>query len=136
MTENPLTLGAATTSFNFSDPSANIWVKPSPTPGVITNTPRKIVGAVATMWGGDANTNKNAKYNGVANDKVQILNDFSVSSNTNDILYQAYKNSDLNMDAKLKYNNFDNDKNWLLNLITISTSPSTPNSIISQHTPN
>ena len=43
---------------------------------------------------------------------------------------------DLNMDGKVKYNNSDNDKNWLLNLITISASPSTPNTIISQHTPN
>jgi hypothetical protein len=136
MTNNTLALGASLTSFNFSDPSASIWVKPSPNPGDITNTPRRNVGAVATMWGGDANTNKNAKYNGLANDKERILYDFGASSNTNDILYQVYKNSDLNMDAKVKYNNSDNDKNWLLNLITISASPSTPNTIISQHTPN
>ena len=135
MTGTVVTLGASTTSFNFSDPSANVWVKPG-YPTTITNTPRKTVGAVATMWGGDANTNKNAKYNGTANDKEQILYDFGVSSNTNDILYQVYKNSDLNMDAKVKYNNSDNDKNWLLNLILISASPSTPNIIISQHTPN
>jgi hypothetical protein len=134
MTGNLVTLGASTTSFDFSDPSANVWVKPG-YPTTITNTPRKTVGAVATMWGGDANTNKNSKYNGTANDKEQILYDFG-TPNTNDILYQVYKNSDLNMDAKVKYNNADNDKNWLLNLITISASPSTPNTIISQHTPN
>ena len=134
MTGSLVTLGASTASFDFSDPSANVWVKPG-YPTTITNTPRKTVGAVATMWGGDANTNKNSKYNGTANDKEQILYDFG-TPNTNDILYQAYKNSDLNLDAKVKYNNSDNDKNWLLNLITISASPSTPNTIISQHTPN
>jgi len=135
MTGTPITLGAATASFDFSNPSSNVWVKPG-YPTTITNTPRHTVGSIATMWGGDANTNKNSKYNGVANDKEQILYDFGVSSNTNDILYQVYKNSDLNMDGKVKYNNSDNDKNWLLNLILVSTSPSTPNVIISQHTPN
>jgi len=135
MTGTPITLGAATASFDFSNPSSNVWVKPG-YPTTITNTPRHTVGSIATMWGGDANTNKNSKYNGVANDKEQILYDFGVSSNTNDILYQVYKNSDLNMDGKVKYNNSDNDKNWLLNLVLISTTPSTPNAIISQHTPN
>ena len=134
MTGTQVTLGASTTSYDFSNPSASVWVKPG-YPTSITNTPRKTIGSIATMWGGDANTNKNAKYNGTANDKEQILYDFG-TPNTNDILYQVYKNSDLNMDAKVKYNNTDNDKNWLLSLITISVSPSTPNTIISQHTPN
>jgi len=134
MTGTQVSLGASTTSFDFSNPSANVWVKPG-YPTSITNTPRKTIGSIATMWGGDANTNKNAKYNGTANDKERILYDFG-TPNTNDILYQVYKNSDLNMDAKVKYNNTDNDKNWLLSLITISASPSTPNTIISQHTPN
>ena len=135
MTGTTVSLGSTATAFDFSDPASNVWVKPG-YPITITNTPRHTVGSIATMWGGDANTNKNAKYNGLQNDKEAILYDFGLLSNTNDILYQVYKNSDLNMDGKVKYNNSDNDKNWLLNLILISTSPSTPNKIISQHTPN
>jgi hypothetical protein len=135
MTGSAITLGALPTTFDFSNPASNVWVKPG-YPVTLTNTPRNTIGSVAAMWGGDANTNKNTKYNGLANDKERILYDFGVSSNTNDILYQVYKNSDLNMDGKVKYNTSDNDKNWLLNLITISASPSTPNTIISQHTPN
>ena len=135
MTGSPIALGATPAAFDFSNPSSNIWVKPG-YPVTLSNTPRHTVGSIAAMWGGDANTNKNAKYNGLSNDKERILNDFGSTTNTNDILYQVYKNSDLNMDGKVKYNNTDNDKNWLLSLISISTSPSTPNTIISQHTPN
>jgi len=135
MTGSPIALGATPAAFDFSNPSSNVWVKPG-YPVTLSNTPRHTVGSIAAMWGGDANTNKNAKYNGLSNDKERILNDFGSTTNTNDILYQVYKNSDLNMDGKVKYNNTDNDKNWLLSLISISTSPSTPNTIISQHTPN
>ncbi len=135
MTGAPVALSSLPASFDFTEPSANVWVKPG-YPTSILNTPRHTLGTIAAMWAGDANTNKNSKYNGTSNDKEQILYDFGSSSNTNDILYQVYKNSDLNMDGKVKYNNSDNDKNWLLNLILVSTSPSTPNTIISQHTPN
>ena len=101
-----------------------------------------MAGNKGLLWGGDANTNKNSKYNGLANDKEQILAEIAsincdplVPPGSNNIFYQTYKNSDLNMDGKVKYNNANNDKNWLLDLILASSSPSTPNTIISQHTP-
>jgi hypothetical protein len=139
MTASTVTLsnvGVASVDFTDANP-ASVWVKPG-----VTNTPRKVIGTVAVLWGGDANSNKNSKYNGLANDKEQILADIAsilcsplVPPGSNNIFYQAYKNSDLNMDGKVKYNNADNDKNWLLDCVLSSASPSTPNTIISQHTP-
>jgi len=139
MTASTMALSATTSSFDFSDPLANVWVKPSVSPGDITNTPRHLVGTKSVLWGGDAVNDKNSKFNGLTNDKQQIVVEFN-NINTNNVLYQVYRNSDMNMDGKLKYNNTDNDKNWLLNLILISTAGTTniatQNSIISQHTPN
>jgi len=132
MTANTVALTSTSASVPFSAAATPVWVNPA-----ISNTPRSAaIGSVATLWGGDANTNKNAKYNGLSNDKEVILTDIGGTGNSNVILYQTYKKSDLNMDGKVRYNNFDNDKNWLLQLITTSTVGATPNDIISQHTPN
>jgi len=139
MTAATMSLSAITSSYDFSDPMANVWVKPSVSPGDITNAPRHLIGNKSVLWGGDAVNDKNSKYNGLANDKQQIVVEFN-NINTNNILYQVYRNSDMNMDGKVKYNSIDNDKNWLLNLILSSTAGTTniatQNSTISQHTPN
>ena len=139
MTAATMSLSATTSSYDFSDPMANVWVKPSVSPGDITNAPRHLIGNKSVLWGGDAVNDKNSKYNGLANDKQQIVVEFN-NINTNNILYQVYRNSDMNMDGKVKYNSIDNDKNWLLNLILSSTAGTTniatQNSTISQHTPN
>ena len=89
MTGNTMSLSAITNSFDFTNPLADVWVKPSSSPGDITNTPRHIIGTTSVLWGGDALNDKNSKYNGLSNDKQQIVNEFQ-SINTNTILYLLY----------------------------------------------
>ena len=44
MTAATMSLSATTSSYDFSDPMANVWVKPSVSPGDITNAPRHLIG--------------------------------------------------------------------------------------------
>jgi SprB repeat len=135
MTANSMTLSMTPTMVDFTNPNpSTVWIKPG-YPTTITNTPRHTIGSVAVMWGGDANSNKNSKYNGLANDKEVIGNDIGIG-NINNSLYQVYKNTDLNMDGMVRYNNTDNDKNWLLNLIYSSFTPQTANAVPYAHVPN
>ncbi len=135
MTNQTLELSMSPSYFDFSNPASDVFVKSAS----LSNSPRQIIGSVAVLWGGDANNNKTSRYNGtnaIQNDRLQILRDLGATISTNDILYQVYKNSDLNMDGMVKYNNAENDKNFLLNLINLSAYPPSPNTVISQHTPN
>ena len=126
MTAAPITLALNTTSIDFSSPSFAIYQNPS----ITVNAPRKIQGTVAMLWAGDANNNKNVKYNGLSNDKDAIVQAVG-SATINSIIY-GYRTEDVNMDAKVKYNNVDNDRTFIISQIGIST----PNNILSQHTPN
>lgn len=135
MTGSPVSLSASATTIDFSNPATLIWLKPGYPSIYITNPPRHIVGSKALLWGGDANTNKNSKYNGLDNDKERISYDVGLAD-INRTIYQTYRNTDLNMDGKVRYNNTDNDRNWLLSLIQLSSTPSSSNYVITQHTPN
>ena len=95
------------------------------------NAPRRMIGAVAALWAADANTNKNVKYNGLSNDKQEVLNAVGVGT-PNNVISSAYRPEDLNLDSKIKYNGFDNDRNVIANMVGVST----PNNIVNQHTPN
>ena len=112
------------TSLDFT--TSPLWVKP----GEI-NGPARMFGPVAALWSSDANTNKNAKYNGLSNDKQVVLNAVGVGT-ANNVLSPVYRTEDLNMDGKVKYNNVDNDRNVIANTVGVST----PNNIVNQHTPN
>lgn len=135
MTASPVSMGMSVTTIDFTNPDPNlVWVKPG---YLLTffNPPRVMSGERALLWGGDANTNKVAKYNGLWNDKEAILNDMGLP-NINNTLYQVYRRSDLNMDGKIRYNGVENDKTWLLNLLMGAFTGSTSNTILAQHTPN
>ncbi|GBL34777.1 serine-rich adhesin for platelets [Filimonas sp.] len=80
------------------------------------------------LWSADANHNKNVKYNGLSNDKDVILQTVGMPNNT----VVGYRKEDLNMDGNVRYNNTDNDRTVIIDNLGIST----PNVIISQHTPN
>ena len=97
----------------------------------VNNQPRKLVGSVYVLWSADANRNKNTKYNGISNDKQDVL-DAIGSAYANNILYPVYRPEDLNMDARVKYNNTNNDRNEIV--LTVGTA--TLNNIIYQHLPN
>jgi hypothetical protein len=124
MTASPLTLSSTTTSINFSN-EAPVWINP-----LIQNPPRKTDGIVRLLYVGDANTNKNVKYNGTSNDKDRVLNTVGTMSPNN--IVTGYRIEDVNMDSKVKYNSTDNDRTIILN----SVGSSTPNTILFQHTPN
>ena len=126
MSENAISLnGCSTTSVDFTT-----------LPSVYTNLylamgPRKLIGSVYALWPGNANNNKNVKYNGLSNDKAQLL--FAVGSGTpNNSLSPVYRMEDVNMDGKVRYNNSDNDRVVIITTIGVNT----PNNIINQHTPN
>ena len=125
MSLNALNLGpcnAASIDFTTSD---SVFTMPS-----ISNPARKTIGSVKAMWSGDANTNKNVKYNGLSNDKEAVMNAVGVST-LNNVVY-GYRTEDINMDSKVKYNGIDNDKSLILNNVGVGTT----NNVISQHTPN
>jgi hypothetical protein len=122
----PLNLASTTVDFTTLDP---VYVHVAAPP--ITNAPRKIIGSVAVLWAGDANSNKNVKYNGLSNDKQEILNAVGVATPNTTVF--GYRIEDVNMDGMVRYNNFNNDRNYIL---SNTTGISTPNAVVSQHTPN
>ncbi len=99
-------------------------------PGEI-NGPRRMYGTVATLWSSDGNKNKNTKYNGISNDKQEVLNAVGAGT-SNNVLAPVYRQEDLNMDAKVKYNNTNNDRNVILGTVGSSTF----NNVVNQQTPN
>ena len=117
--------GCSTSSIDFSTSNA---VYTSPT----ANLPqRKQIGAVYTLWSGDANNNKNVKYNGLSNDKQGLIYTIGIST-PNNTVSGVYRVEDVNMDGKIRYANTDNDKSVILNNVGVST----PNNLYFQHTPN
>jgi len=130
MTATSLALTATTQLVDFTT-AAPVWTKPG-----LTNAARETNGAYRLLWPGDTKTDKNVKYNGANNDKEPILYAVGIAT-PNNILEPVYRTEDANMDGRVKYNNNDNDKNFILNKIISSNAPiSTPNDILSQHTPN
>lgn len=97
---------------------------------ILYNAPRKLVNGVYLLWAGDANNNKNIKFNGLSNDKDMVIN--AVGAGTPNNILTAYRTEDVNMDGKVKYNNADNDKNFILLQLGVNT----PNAVYSQHTVN
>lgn len=125
MTASPVALGPC--NFGVVDlTSLPLWVKAGE-----LNGPAKMMGSLQTMWAADANRNKNTKYNGLSNDKQEVLNAVGVAT-PNNVLSPVYRSEDANMDGKVKYNNTDNDRNVIANMVGTST----PNNIVNQHTPN
>lgn len=99
-------------------------------PAILT-PPRKLVGSVNAMWGGDANLNKNTKYNGASNDKDAVLQSIGLAT-PNNMLFPVYRAEDVNMDGRVRYNNINSDRIFILD----NVGGNTPNTILFQHTPN
>lgn len=121
LTALPLVLSSTTVDFTTTAP---VYYHVAAPP--ITNAQRKVIGSVTLLWAGDANSNKNVKYNGLANDKQEILNAVGVGTPNNTVA--GYRLEDVNMDGIIRYNNTDNDKNYILNF---PVGVSTPNAVIS-----
>lgn len=125
MTVNTASFNTGTETFvDFtSDP---VWIRAGE-----NNAPRNLIGSVWALWAGDANHSKSVKYNGLLNDKQEILNAIG-SSTPNNTLFSVYRSEDLNMDAEIKYNNSNNDRNVISNTVGSTTL----NNIVNQQTPN
>ena len=126
MTANAITLNEVPLSINFTQPSYLVWVNSQ----ITSNPPRQISGSVALMIAGDANFNKNVKYNGLSNDKTAVLATVGVATPNN--VVNGYRSEDVNMDGQVKYNNLNNDRSF----IGVQIGVANPNLILSQHTPN
>jgi hypothetical protein len=124
-TAKTLSLTPATADFT-TEP---LYVKPSSP--ALPNAPAKIVSGKQVLWTGDANSNKNIKYNGTANDKQVVLNAVGVAT-PNNIVGPAYRLEDVNMDGMTRYNGFNADRLNILNTVGVST----PNNVYYQHTIN
>jgi hypothetical protein len=118
-------LAYAPTTVDFTSTSFAVY-----TNAAIANAPRRTQGGVATLWPGDANNNKNVKYNGLSNDKEAVLQTVGAGSVNN--IASGYRTEDVNLDGKVKYNSTDNDRS----VIGAQVGVINPNIILSQHTPN
>ncbi len=126
MSANALSFGGC--SVTTVDLSTELPVYTNP---LIGNAPRKLIGSVYTLWSGDANNNKNVKYNGLSNDKDKVLSVIGIAI-PNNTLQPVYRMEDLNMDGMVRYNNTDNDRIIILDNVGVNS----PNTILNQHTPN
>jgi 2',3'-cyclic-nucleotide 2'-phosphodiesterase (5'-nucleotidase family) len=126
MTANAISLNEVPALVNFTQPSYPVWVNSQ----ITANPPRKISGSAALMIAGDANFNKNVKYNGLSNDKAAVLAVVGVPTPNN--VVNGYRPEDVNMDGQVKYNNLNNDRSF----IGVQIGVANPNLILSQHTPN
>jgi surface protein len=117
--------GCSTTSIDFTTSNA-VYTTLCANPAQ-----RKQIGSVYALWAGDANNNKNVKYNGLSNDKDALIYVLGIST-PNNTVSRVYRMEDVNMDGKIRYNNTDNDRVIILNNVGVST----PNNVYFQHTPN
>ncbi len=127
MSSSSLNMSECTTAVIDFTTAPSVYTNP-----MIVSAPRKQIGSVYTLWSGDANNNKNVKYNGISNDKDAILAALGGVAMFNNTLHNTYRSEDSNMDGKVRYNNTDNDRTAILE----NVGPATPNTILNQHTPN
>jgi len=126
MTANAITVSQVPVLIDFTQSSYPVWVNSLAT----ANPPRKISGSAALMIAGDANFNKNIKYNGLSNDKESVLTAVGVSTPNN--VVNGYRMEDVNMDGQVKYNSLNNDRSF----IGLQIGVANPNLVFAQHTPN
>jgi hypothetical protein len=100
-----------TTPYNFTTAQTQAF------PGAVANNPMAALTPTASfgMWAGDANTNRNVRYSGAANDNNQLLN-VTLGGNVATVLTNVYSRSDLNMNGNVRYSGAANDNNILLNV--------------------
>jgi hypothetical protein len=94
------------------------------------NGPQNTSSGVKLLWGGDANYNKNIKYNGSQSDKMAILNVVGITTSNN--IVNGYLPADVNLDGRIRYNGYGSDKSSLLFFLGVLN----PNVMVFQHTPN
>jgi hypothetical protein len=110
-----------------TDPVANLQSLSEATPGAITDyttmTDAQIFGTSAAftvgagsrnlLWGGNANSNANSRFNGLSNDKDYLLVT-TLGNNIAAVISNTYSPSDMNMNRTVRFNGINNDKDFLL----------------------
>lgn len=109
-----------------TDPVANLQSLSEANPGGITDfstmTDAQIFGTSAAfttsagqnlLWGGNANSNTNTRFNGISNDKDFILVT-TLGGNGAAVLSNVYNASDVNMNRNVRFNGIANDKDFIL----------------------
>jgi hypothetical protein len=123
-------LGAMTAQpVSFATGSSTIDFASAATVTYGTNA-RKLISGVMTLWAGDANGDRQTKYNGASNDKNAILSKVGLTTPNNVIT--GYHREDANLDGKVRYNGAANDKNVILGVAGISTA----NNVVVEQIPN
>lgn len=126
MTASPVSLTQGAVSIDFTT-MPTVYLKAG-----LIQPPRRIEGLVYTLWPGDANFNKNVKFNGLSNDKNEIFNAVGGAANLNASIDNIYRVEDVNLDGMIRYNGMNNDRAVIINALGITT----PNKVLSQHTPD
>lgn len=112
-----------------TDPVANLQSLSEATPGGITDfstmTDAQIFGTSAAyttsagqnlLWGGNANSNTNTRFNGISNDKDFILVT-TLGGNGAAVISNTYNAADLNMNRNVRFNGIANDKDFILTTV-------------------
>lgn len=103
MTLNPISLGPATATVDFTSASTATWG---------TNA-RKTVGGAQVLWAGDVTFNGQIKYAGSANDRDPILTAIGGTVPTTTLSGQ-YCKEDVNMNGQVRYAGAANDRDIIL----------------------
>jgi hypothetical protein len=112
-----------------TDPVANLQSLNEATPvsptDFTTMTDAQIFGTAAAytvsagrvlLWGGNANFNTNARFNGLNNDKDYLLTTV-LGGNGAAVISNTYSAGDLNLNRNARFNGLNNDKDFLLTTV-------------------
>jgi hypothetical protein len=75
-----------------------------------------IMNGKTLLVGGNANSNINVRYNGIANDRDVILG--YVGGSEIGLINNVYAAQDLNLDGSVRYNGLNNDRDFLLSILS------------------
>lgn len=112
MSAAPLNFSGAPVNWDTRLPQTACAILPAP----FTDDPRRTVGAVRTLWAGNAVLDDRVKYSGSSNDRDAVLTAIGGSVPTNTVNGQ-YLPEDLNLDGVVKYAGSDNDRDVILQAI-------------------
>jgi uncharacterized protein (TIGR02145 family) len=103
LTAAPVTLSASPLNLDFTNPST----------ATFGSDARKLLGGVALLWAGDANSDGTISYTGIDNDRDAILVAIGGTIPTA-TLNGVYMLEDVNMDGIVKYVGLNNDRDVIL----------------------
>lgn len=110
MTASTRALSSTSTAINFTLAGTTTYG---------TNA-RRTVGGVMTMWGGNANSNGNVRWFGLANDQSVVLSTVGATTPTA-TLNNTYHIADVNMNGNVRWFGLTNDQAFILTTVGATT---------------